>query len=651
MAISGFLTTICFMSIRTAIGIDLGTTYSCAAYFKNDKVDVIINQLGNRITPSYVAFTDEERLVGDAAYYQASLNPKNTIFGAKRLIGRHFNDEVVQSDIKLLPYRVVNKDNRPYIEVDVFGDLKLFSPQEIASMILLKLKEAAENALDRTVTDAVITVPAYFNDSQRQATKDAAAIAKLNVLSIINEPTAAALTYGLNKLNDVVDNDFMQKRKKSFPSIITLLQGSEARGRNILVYDLGGGTFDVSVLNIKDGVFTVKATDGNTHLGGEDFDNMLLQHFTREFEKKTAKIISSNENALAKLKKHSEIVKRTLTTNTSARIHVESLVAGKDFSSSITRARFDSLCSDLFKSTLCTVENVIRESGLEKQGIDEIILVGGSTRIPRIQSLIFEFFGGKSPNKSVNPEEAVAYGAAIKAAMLMNDPTSTITNDISLKDVNSLSLGIETLGGVMSVIIPRNTILPTTVSNTYLSTMENQPMMTMPVYEGERTIAKDNHLLGEFVLNNVTMAKKGKAKVIVTMSLDLNGMLTVTAVDKANGANESLTIKNESNRLTKEEIDQMIHESEIYKQRDQEELKRLWARDDLESYLYKVRAAFRDHCEKLSLSDRDLVDREISDMSMWLETSRSASIEEYQDNHNWFKQQVHPIMSSYLKGY
>ncbi|KAK6462998.1 heat shock protein 70 [Scheffersomyces coipomensis] len=583
------------MSKRTAIGIDLGTTYSCVAIFRNNKVEILPNDQGNRTTPSYVAFTEDDRLVGDGAYNQAAMNPRNTIFGAKRLLGRDFKDKTVKDDIKLLPYKVVNKGNRPYIEVDAFGDLKQFSAEQVGSMILGKMKEAAEAALDRPVTDAVITVPAYFNDAQRQATKDAATIARLNVLRIINEPTAAAIAYGLNKLDDDNDNDFM---KKSTATGLAL-QGGKVGGKNILVYDLGGGTFDVSVLNIKEGVFTVLATDGDTHLG----------------------------------------------------VQIDSLVHGRNLNSSITRAKFESLCSDLFQATLQTVKDVLREANLEKWAINEIVLVGGSTRIPKIQDLVTSFFDGRKPSKSIHPDEAVAYGAAVQASILIKDSSSTVTNDIHLQDVNSLSLGITLHSGLMSFIIPRNTPLPVTVTKEYFTVFDYQESIDLSVYEGERKLGKDNHLVGRFVLYNITLAPEATVAVAYTMSLDRNGILKVSAVDTGNGSRGSETIKNDNNRLSKEQIQQMIREAGEYRERDEEESRRVEARNDLERYVYSVESAFERHGSKLSPAKRNFVEEELNGMTAWLDNTRKGSIEEYQYNLDIFKQSVDRIISPYLNLY
>ncbi|KAK6462999.1 heat shock protein 70 family [Scheffersomyces coipomensis] len=634
---------------RIAIGIDLGTTYSCAAFFKNGKIEVILNDQGNRTTPSYIGFTNNARLVGDGAYYQACLNPKNTIFAAKRLIGREFNEKEVQSDINYLPYNVVNINNRPHIEINSGGDYKQLPVEEVASMILVKLKEAAELTLEREVTDAVITVPAYFNDSQRQSTKDAATIAGFNVLRIINEPTAAALAYGFNLSADDYDNRLMKKKHLTDTRIIGHRR-SQTDGRNILVYDLGGGTFDVSVLNISKGIFTVKATDGDTHLGGEDFDNKLVRYFSKQFEKETGRNVTSDARGLAKLKNACEIAKRSLSTNIEAKINIESFIDGISLVGTITRAAFEQLCADLFNSTLDTVKNVLIASGIEKYAIDEIILVGGSTRIPKIQSLVSEFFGGKKPNKSIHPDEAVAHGAAIQAAMLINDEMASITKNLHLHDVSSLSLGIRLEGGMMHILIPRNTSLPSSVTEKFYNTMDYQKLRTYSIYEGEKKMVKDNHLLGEFILENVTLARKGEAEVSLTMSLDCDGLLEVSAIDQGTGSYRNITVTNQSNRLTDEQIVQLIRNADEYYQKDQEELLRDEARNNLEHYVYSIVSAFEDHSNKLSPINRSIIEDEIDSMCAWLESTMQGSIAEYEYNHDLFKSKVHSIMSPYLAG-
>ncbi|KAG1744652.1 heat shock protein 70 family [Suillus paluster] len=607
----------------TVIGIDLGTTYSCVGVQRGGRVEIIANDQGHRITPSWVGFTDDERLVGDSAKNAFHSNPTNTVFDAKRLIGRKMDDLELKRDMKHWPFSVVDKGGKPAISIAYKGETRQFTPEEISAMILTKMKETAEAYLGETVTHAVVTVPAYFNDAQRQATKDAGTIAGLQVLRIINEPTAAAIAYGLNK------------------------KGGESQ---IIVYDLGGGTFDVSLLSIDDGVFEVLATAGDTHLGGEDFDNRVIDYLVKQYKKKTGTDVTTNLRAMGKLKREVEKAKRTLSSQQSTRIEIESFEDGNDFSETLTRAKFEELNMDLFRKTMKPVEQVLKDAKVNKENIDEVVLVGGSTRIPKVQQLLKEYFG-KEPSKGINPDEAVAYGAAVQGGILSGEEG---TEDVVLVDVCPLTLGIETTGGVFTKLIPRNTVIPTRKSQIFSTAADNQPTVLIQVFEGERSLTKDNNLLGKFELSSIPPAPRGVPQIEVTFEIDANGIMKVGAADKGTGKSESITITNEKGRLSKEDIERMVREAEDFASEDEANRKRIESLNALSTFVYGLKSQLGDQSGlggKISDDDKKTILAAIKEATEWIDDNgQSATTEEFEEKLSEIQSVVSPITSKLYSG-
>ncbi len=588
------------MNSEDIIGIDLGTTYSCAAIWKNNAAEIIPNhETGDRITPSVVSFSEKDRLIGQAAKNQITKNYTNTIYDSKRLIGRKFDDETVQKDMKLWPFKV-EKDpnsNRPLIVVKHKNQIEKYPPEVISSMILGKIKNISEEFLGKKITKAIITVPAYFNESQREATRDAGKIAGLNVLKIINEPTAAALAYGIN--------DDKKKKKK-----------------NLFIFDLGGGTFDVSIVTMEDSKYEVKATNGNTHLGGEDFDNLLIKYCIEEFKNNSGVDITNNQKALRRLKIYCEKAKRDLSSSNQVDLDIDALAEGEDFTTTITRANFEHICQEMFDKCIPPMEEALKDANLTKKDIDDVILVGGSTRIPKIQEMVKQFFDRNELCKSIHPDEAVAYGAAVQAT-LYNDKEEE--KKIQIFDINPLSLGVNLKGDRMNFYILKGMKIPTKVQKVQKTARDNQQTIAFKIYQGERQFCKDNTYLGEIRINGLRQAPKGEVKFKITMELDENSILKVNAKE-INGEHEKdLNIQNFNDRLTKEEIEKFLKDEEKFKEEDLAKKKSVEEILKLQNFIFDIEKKIKNQ----SGENKNKIENKLSEINSWLKNHKNEDYSVY----------------------